>query len=242
MSSYIGIILFVLMFIFGLLVVGGTIFLIVKLVKNKEKKINLQINTLLHIYLYVISFITLGVALIGTNMLIRAGASYKFGIPFSYETYEYHKPLDPSQLKEDMGYIEPECYEGKKMEISGETVCFDDTLPKKGIINGATLTISMLLIFAIHRIAIYYLEKKEKIMWLKKAYTFASLIGYSALSIISIPIAMYLTLNYIYFRPEELFKIEAPGGAIALALASIPLWIVFLISTLKLREAKEEKK
>lgn len=236
MSSYIGIVLLVLMFIFGLLIVGGAIFLIVKLLKNKEKKVNLQINTLLHIYLYVICFITLGVTVIGTNMLIRAGTSYKFGIPFSYETYEYHKPL------ENMDYLEPECYEGKKTEISEQTVCFDDTLPKKGIINGATLTISMLLIFTIHRIAIYYLEKKEKIMWLKKAYTFASLIGYSALSIISIPIAMYLTLNYIYFRPEELFRIEAPGGAIALALASIPLWIVFLISTLKLREGKEEKK
>ena len=240
MTDYIGGVFLIFFQLLQPLFIGCVIYLIFYFIKRKKMKIDFKVNTLLHIYLYVICFITLIITVIGANMLIKAVASYKFGIPFSYEIYEYHEPSENLQLKEDMDYIEPECYIGKKIDISGQTVCFDDTEQKKGLVNGATLTISMLFLFTIHRIALYYLEKKEEILWLKKIYIFISLIGYSTLSVISIPIAIYLILNYVYFRPEELFLIEAPGGAVALALASIPLWIVFLICTFRLREKNKK--
>jgi len=239
-----GMIYIVLMPLFGLLFTAGVIYLIVYLVRNKEQKINLGTNTLLHIYLHIMSFATLAIAVIGATIFINASASYKFGIPFSYQIYEYSEEpvIDERTGEIDITNNKTElvCYEGELTNIEGKDVCFDTTKQRKGIVNGATLTISMLILFAIHRIAILFLEKKGTIMWLKKAYNFISLILYSTLSIIALPIATYLLINYIYFKPENLDRIETPGGAIALALVSIPLWIVFLISTLRLREKKEK--
>lgn len=241
-GDYMGMILFILMTIFSLLLTAGTIYLIVYLVRNKDRKINLGVDTLLHIYLYIISFITLAIAAIGTVVFINAAASYKLGIPFSYQLEEPY-----AEVKDEIVYTpdtesnaEPSCYQGELMEIEGEEVCFDTTKQKKGLVNGATLTISMLILFAIHRITLLFLEKKNTISWLKKAYNFISLIIYSVLSIISIPLSIYLLVNYFYFKPEDIVRLEAPGSVVALAIVSIPLWITFLVLTLKLREKKEK--
>ena len=238
-----GIIFFIISTIFGVLFTAGVIYLIVHLVQKKDEKINLKTNTLLHIYLYVISFVTLAIAVVGTVIFLNAAASYKFGIPFSYQVYELitTEPIDKITGEIDItnSNIEPTCYQGELMEIAGQKTCFDTTKQKNGIVNGITLTISMLILFAIHRLTLLSLEKKEIIMWLKKAYCFISLIMYSALGIVSIPVSIYLLINYVYFKPENVHKIEAPGGVISLALVSIPLWIVFLISTLKLRKTEK---
>jgi uncharacterized membrane protein YozB (DUF420 family) len=98
----------------------------------------------------------------------------------------------------------------------------------------------MLILFAIHRITLLFLEKKNTISWLKKTYNFISLIIYSVLSIICIPLSIYLLVNYFYFKPEDIVRLEAPGSVVALAIVSIPLWITFLVLTLKLREKKEK--
>ena len=235
MAAFSGILFFVLSGLLPILVTGGLIYLIVHLSRNKGVKINLGINTLLHIYLNIIAFATLAITVVGATIFLNSAFSYKFGIPFSYEVQEAY-----SDIKEDME--EPiTCYQGELMNIEGESVCFDMTKQKKGIVNGATLTISMLILFAVHKIALIFLEKKGKVMWLKKTYNFVSLITYSSVSIITIPVSIYLLVNYFYFKPENISKIEAPGGAFALAIISIPLWIIFLITTLKLREKEEEK-
>jgi len=237
-----GIIYFILMTLFSLLFTAGIIYLIVYLVRNKDKKIDFGVNTLLHIYLYIISFVTLAIATVGAVIFLNAAASYKVGIPFSYQLEEPY-----AEVKDEIVYIpdtdtpaEPSCYQGELMKIEGEEVCFDITKQKKGLVNGVTLTISMIILFAIHRITLLFLEKKNTIQWLKKIYNFVSLITYSVLSIVSIPFSIYLLINYIYFRPEEVVRIEAPGSMVALAIVSVPLWIAFLISTLKLRKKEEQ--
>ncbi|MGI6484620.1 MAG: hypothetical protein ACOX0R_03295 [Candidatus Dojkabacteria bacterium] len=240
LEDYIGAVYFILMTIFSLLFTVGIIYLIVYLVKNKEKKIDLGVNTLLHIYLYIISFVTLAIATIGAVIFLNAAASYRFGIPFSYQVelpYAQEKYLENEETLDIPA--EPTCYQSKLMTIEGEEVCFDITKQKKGLVNGVTLTISMLILFVIHRITLLYLEKKNAILWLKKAYNFISLIIYSVLGIVSIPFSLYLLINYFYFKPESVVNNEAPGGMLALAIVSIPLWITFLISTLKLRKQKE---
>ena len=241
LEDYIGAVYFILMTIFSLLFTVGVIYLIVYLVKNKEKKIDLGVNTLLHIYLYIISFVTLAIATIGAVIFLNAAASYRFGIPFSYQVelpYAEEKYLEDEDTSDTPA--EPTCYQSKLMTIEGEEVCFDITKQKKGLVNGATLTISMLILFAIHRITLLFLEKKNTISWLKKTYNFISLIIYSVLSIICIPLSIYLLVNYFYFKPEDIVRLEAPGSVVALAIVSIPLWITFLVLTLKLREKKEK--
>jgi len=239
-GDYMGIIYFILMTLFSLLFTAGIIYLIVYLVRNKDKKIDFGVNTLLHIYLYIISFVTLAIATVGAVIFLNAAASYKFGIPFSYQVelpYAETK-WTPDEITDIPA--EPTCYEAELMTIEGEEVCFDTAKQKKGLVNGATLTISMLILFTIHRITLLFLEKKKTIPWLKKAYSFISLIIYSVLSIVSIPFSIYLLINYFYFKPDSIVRIEAPGSVLALAIVSIPLWITFLILTLRLRKQTEK--
>lgn len=236
-----GIISFILMTLFSLLSTAGVIYLIVHLVRNKDKKIDLGVNTLLRIYLYTICFVTLAIATAGAVIFTNAASSYKFGIPFSYQLempFAEEKYLEDQELSDIPA--EPTCYQGELMKIDEEEVCFDTTKQQKGLLNGATLTISMLILFAIHRITLLFIEKKNTIPWLKKAYNFISLIVYSVLSIVSIPFSMYLLINYFYFKPESIVRIEAPGSMVALAIVSIPLWITFLILTLRLRKQREK--
>lgn len=234
-----GIVFLALSSLFSLLLVGGVIYTIISLVKNKEKRINLTKNTLLNIYFYLVSLITLGIAVIGSVTFLNSVFSYKIGVPFSYEVQElnkYDKDTDLTYYDENSGF--PICYIGKPIEIGSERVCFDQSIPKKALITGLSFTVSMLILFVIHRIGIRTIEKKEKFMWIKKAYNFISLTIYSVISIVAIPISTYLILNYIYFRPETLSKIDPPGYMLALATVSVPLWIYFLIRTLRLKEEK----
>lgn len=240
MAAFPGVLFLGLSTLLPILFVGGIIYLIVHLTRNKEKKINLGVNTLLHIYLHILCFATLAVAVVGATIFINSAFSYKVGVPFSYQIQEAvteRKEKDLDIFDEEQDHT---CYQGELMNIEGQDVCFDVSKQKKGLVNGIALTISMLILFAVHKVAILLLEKKEKVMWLKKTYNFVSLITYSAVSIITIPFSIYLLVNYLYFKPENIANIEAPGGAVALALVSIPLWIVFLISTLKLKEKKEK--
>lgn len=227
--------------LFTLAILAAIIYLIIKGNRKQEvakKKGNK--NLLLHIYLYLISFATLIIAVVGITISLNALFSYKISIPFSYSVNQL--AYDPKDEFSGMTESTERCYQGEITNILGQNACFDENKQKKSIITGLTLTISMLILFALHRIAIKFAEKKDIIIWLKKLYNFASLIIYSVVSIIATPISIYLTITYAYFRPEDITQIEAPGSAIALAIVSIPLWIIFLIATLKLRDKEEKEK
>lgn len=240
MSEVIGVLFFVFYALFALLFVGGIIYLIVYLAKNKDKKSSFNMNTLLHIYFYIVSIASLAISVIGLVVLINALASYKLGIPFSYQVREINSPT-PIEMDVKEAYDIPDCYEGTPVDIEGQKVCFDTEKQKSDIVNGISFFVSMMLIFIIHKIGLHYIEKKEKFVWLKKIYNFVSLIGYSILGIISIPMATYLLVNYFYFRPEDITKINPPSIPVAISLVTIPLWIIFLVKTLRTKETGEEK-
>lgn len=232
-------ILFFIFFAFGvLLVVAGVIYLIVKLVRVKdktEKPLTISVNLLFKIYLYVVSFITLVIAVYGGSLLIKSGASYAFGIPFSYDLYAVTS--EGSIVKDPTmdSYI-TDCYYGKSTTISNQNVCFDENTRKQDLINGATFFVSMLLIFGVHQFALRRLEKKSVTPWLKKAYTFISLFVYSIVSIVIIPTSIYQLANHLLYRVNDITISGAPGTAIGILILVLPLWIYFLVRTTKMKE------
>ncbi len=221
------------------LVIGGVIYFIVRLVKsknNEEKPFNITINLLFKIYLYIISFITLIVAVLGGMLLIKAGASYAFGIPFSYDLYEATDITAEAIKDPDMQYIAPECYEGETMVIGDQKVCFNEDLVKQDLINGGTFFISMLILFGLHQFALSRLEKKSTTGWLKKAYTFLSLILYSVIGVVIIPTAIYQLATHLLYRTDDVTLYSAPGTAVGILIMTLPLWIYFLVKTTKMKD------
>ena len=85
MSEIVGVLFFVLSALGGLLFIGGIIYLVVFLTRNKDKKTNFNMNTLLHIYFYVVSLVSLAISIIGLVIFVNSLMSYRFGIPFSHQ-------------------------------------------------------------------------------------------------------------------------------------------------------------
>lgn len=226
-------ILFMILFVFaGFLFVAGVIFLIVKMVRNKdkaEKPFNLTINLLFKIYLYIISFITLIVAVYGGALLVKSGSSYLFGIPFSYD-------LVTTNVADENNYGLPECYSGSKMVINNQNVCFNENDRKQDLVNGITFFTSMIILFVLHQIALVKLEKKNPTPLLKKIYTFVSLVLYSMVGVIIIPTAIYQLTTYLMYRVSDVTSYTAPATSIGILIMVLPLWVLFLVRTTRMKE------
>ncbi len=239
MDSIFPIIIMILFATAAVLVVGGVIYLVTQLIKNKDSKntkpLNITVKMLFKIYLYVISFISLAVSVIGGTMLLKAGASYAFGISFSYDLPAITGA--ESTLKDpDMEPIAPDCYEGNAITVNDQKVCFNEDTRKQEIITGATFFVSMLMIFGLHQFALSRLEKKSKTPWLKKIYTFVSLILYSIVGVIIIPTAIYQLATHLLYRVNDVTLYDAPGTAIGILIMTLPLWIFFLVKTTKMKD------
>lgn len=239
MSDSFGVVIFIISALLSLLVAGGAIYFIFYLVKNKDKGIKITTDSLLKVYLYLISFITLLVAVGGAAVFLNSAFSYKFGVPFSFnleETNAYYDKEIVAPVEKD--YAQPECYTGEPTEIEGQKVCFNQEAQKQGFVNGLTIAISMIVLFFIHKLGIFLSEKKSVLYWLKKTYTFVSLIVFSLVGVVTIPIAAYQLSTYAFSRPEDITLIDPPGLALATVIFVLPIWIYFLVSTIRLKEEK----
>ena len=243
MDSLSSIIFAILFPVCGLTAVAALIYLIVKFVRAKsqdEKVIDLSGGLILRIYLYLVSFITLAIAVYGGSTLIKASSSYLLGIPFSYDLYGVNIAVPADSSSSGVYYYEekdiPTCYQGEEITVGEQTVCFDDNTRKQDILNGATLLVSMILIFAVHQWGIKKLEPSGKNNWLKKIYTFASLFVYSVVGIIIIPTSIYQLIYHFLYRVNDITLSGAPGSALGVLIFAVPLWIYFLVKVTKMKE------
>lgn len=222
-----------------ILVIGILGYIIWVVIKNKNGKTKLKLSSrsLLQIYLYLISFITLIVAVIGGALVMKVATSYIFNIPFSYPLQRPN-----NYYEEDMKLDEPiseDCYVGKPIQFYDSEFCFDPSLRKTELITGITLLISMTVLFSLHQYAIHKINQKHEIKnWLEKTYTFLSLIMYSVIGIVTIPLSIYLLTNYLLFEPNsDMYSTpSAPAMVIGITILTIPLWVYFLNRTMRLKE------
>ncbi len=222
--------------------VGVVIYIIVQASKHKDDKnykFKLSTKTLLQIYLYTISFLTLGIGVFGASIAIRAGLSDQFGLSFGYtlskaNDFEDAKKYDQALTKEGF----EECYEGEVILLNDEKYCGNPQAIRTDLINGITIFVSMAILFGIHQFGISRIKTGEKIVWLHKFYTFASLILYSIVGLVAIPTAIYQLTNFLITEVENYTYSTpaAPAMAIAIALTTLPLWIYFLERTFHLKE------
>lgn len=238
-----GILISVIGFIIPILVVGVVIYIIVIVSKNKNDNVKFKLSskTLLQIYLYVISFLTLGICIIGATVALRAAVSFQMDIPFTYTLQKANDMKEAVPVFEDDILVEEtqeKCYQSDPVTYYDTEFCFDSNQRKTDLINGITLFVSMAILFLIHQYALSKIKEERKIEWLKKIYIFASLILYSIVSIIAIPTAIYQVINYLLFEMDtSMYSTPpAPAFAIAVVLVGVPLWIYFFKETVKLKE------
>jgi hypothetical protein len=197
-------------------------------------KIEFSPRTLFHIYLQVLSIVTLALTAIGASIVLKVGASYLFNIPFSYSLPKVNSYEDYQKYEKDSQEEYSECYSGNPIKFYNEKFCFDSSQRKTDLVSGVTMFLSMLILYVVHR---FIISKEQNIVqWLQKLYTFVSLIAYSIVCIIAIPVSIYLLTNYLLFEPsKDMYMTPSqPGMALAITIVTIPLWIYFLTRTTKI--------
>lgn len=239
MSEIVGVTVMLLSTLVPFVIAGVIIYFLVT--KNKEKKIEISTDMLFQAYLHIISFLSLGIALIGAVTTIRGTLSYPFGIPFSYRLYKGSRFEEISAYESDIreeDFIE--CDGAKSVTIENNLYCFDGG-QKADMINGLAVLVSMLIIFSLHQYALSKIKKEEKIKWLDKTYTFLSLIAYSIVGLIAIPVATYQLITFFTTTVTEYGyqTPEAPATAIGVVLFTLPLWLLFLKKSQKSTEKKK---
>ena len=236
-----GIVFFAFSAIIPIAIIGVIVYFIINLSKRKEG-VKLSTKTFFQIYLYFIAFVTLGIAVIGGATAIKAAVSYPLGIDFSYTLYKANDfgeqaKYDTFLSRENF----EECYDGEVTTRNETKYCVNYSERLSDLVNGITIFISMAILFLIHQFAIKRINKKDKINWLPKIYTFASLILYSVIGIVSIPVSIYQLTNFIFFNDgiSQYSTPEAPAMALGIAVLAVPLWIFFLKQTANLKEEQE---
>ena len=235
-----GIISLFLSFPFGLLVIGVLIYIIINM-KKDQKTSNFKItsHTLLQAYLYLVSFVTLGILIIGIGLTSKALISYKFPIPFSY-TLDFANKEEDFQDEEGMPYGEfQECYfGGEVMTFYERDFCFDKSIRKTELITGVSLILSMSFLFAIHQYSISKIKEEKVDLLIKKAYFFLSLVFYSFLTIVMIPFTVYSLADFFLFEPTKDMYVgpSAPAMNVTVMIILIPLWIYFFKKATALKE------
>ena len=193
------------------------------------KKITAQ--TLLQTYLHLMCIITLTAGLFSGAYLIQTGLSYITPLHFSYTLYR----TNTENEIEEFGL--EECYEESEViEIGNNTYCWDESTRQEGLINSATIFISMSILFTIHSIGIKNIKENKITPIIEKTYTFVSLMIYSIVGVIIIPTSIYLVLNYFIFGIDEGSTGSAPAYALGLLVLSLPLWYIFFKRTNKLKD------
>jgi hypothetical protein len=215
----------------------GVIVLIVTMVRNKDGANKLDMKTLLRFYLYLISFVTLMVAAFGAIPAVKSGLSYPLGYQFSYPLETYNEPSPVYDNGFSKPYIDPYYSNREVLVVDGQKYYVDYSRRTKDMVNGLTIVVSMLILFAIHRVALLFIEpKSEGFTGVKKFYTFLSLTVYSLLGIIAVPATIYNIVNYMMLDSDALGRYgrDIPGESLASAIVLVPLWITFLIEVVVL--------
>jgi heme/copper-type cytochrome/quinol oxidase subunit 2 len=204
--------------------------------KNAAENNKLDMKTLLRFYLYLISFITLIVGAFGLANAVKAGLSYPLEYQFSYNLdYGYSSTAPTPELKGGSMYEDPYYKDRDKLFIDGRTYYVDYKVRQRDVVNGLTIFISMILLFAVHRVALTFVEPKDEgFNGLKKFYNFLSLIVYSLIGIIALPTAIYSLMNYYFLDTDTMYSYSrsVPGEPLAIAIVMVPLWILFLVQVI----------
>lgn len=197
----------------------------------------IKTKTLLKIYLYVMSVITLTSALFSGAYLIQILSSYIAPINFSYSLYSANRWEEMEIPEEKEELQRNECEPGGEIYIVEENrYCWDESIRKEGLINSTTIFVSMVLLFLLHQFGIRKTKNIETPELVLKGYTFLSLMIYSVTGVIAIPTAIYESVNFVFTKVGQYSTQYAPAYSIGLVILTLPLWYIFFRKMITLKD------
>ena len=207
-----------------ILIIGGIVYFIVKI--KAGTSIRFSYRSALRVYFYVVILISVGLAgLGGISTLLKVGFGEMVGREFSYgNVYEEHR--DSLERKKDKDYSSDT---GDETRLLSEKV----ELEMKGsLINGVSLGAIGLLLLLVHLLGRWKVETgNERSDSLRRLYLMTGLVIFAITTIVSLAAGIPETLRYAILDSD--LGRESPGETLSIAIVSLPVWIYYLVVTLR---------
>ena len=228
MSGVEGIAIAVLVVLVLAAVIGGVVFFVYYAARARSGETeSLPLRLLLRVYLYLLSII--GVALLVAG-LVQAGLGAAVNEEFSYRA-EGGTASRSLLSAAGLGIPQPE-QSGVEREEALERAL------DEGILRGISVTLVGVVVLGLHVWGRRRLEREnERSGTLNRVYLVLLLVILSVVAVTTLPSAIFDTLRYSILDSNT--AEVTPGGRLAIAMVTVPVWAYYLYATLRALRREE---
>ena len=180
----------------------------------------------LRVYFYIVILVSVGLTGVGgVSTLINVGLGEMVGREFSYgEVYQDHRELqDLKNNGDSSSYVV-----GDNRPLSEKI----DLEMKGNLINGISLAVIGSFLMLVHFLGRRWVETvDEHSDLLRRLYLIAGLAIVAVITIVSLIAGIPETLRYALLEVEP--GQESPGEALSIAIVGLPIWVSYLVATLR---------
>ena len=188
--------------------------------------LSISYKAALRAYFYIVILVSIGLTGVGgVSTLINVGLGEMVGREFSYgEVYQDHRELqDLKNNGDSSSYVV-----GDSRSLSEKV----DLEMKGNLINGISLAVIGSFLMLVHFLGRRWVETvDEHSDLLRRLYLIAGLAIFAVITIVSLIAGIPETLRYALLEVEP--GQESPGEALSIAIVGLPIWVSYLVATLR---------
>ena len=188
--------------------------------------LSISYKAALRVYFYIVILVSIGLTGVGgVSTLINVGLGEMAGREFSYgEVYQDHRELqDLKNNGDSSSYVV-----GDNRSLSEKI----DLEMKGNLINGISLAVIGSFLMLVHFLGRRWVETvDEHSDLLRRLYLIAGLAIFAVITIVSLIAGIPETLRYALLEVEP--GQESPGEALSIAIVGLPIWLSYLVATLR---------
>ena len=207
-----------------ILIIGAIVYFILRI--KSGISLSISYKDALRVYFYIVILVSVGLTGVGgVSTLINVGLGEMVGREFSYgEVYQDHRELqDLKNNGDSSSYVV-----GDSRSLSEKI----DLEMKGSLINGISLAVIGSFLMLVHFLGRRWVETvDEHSDLLRRLYLIAGLAIFAVITIVSLIAGIPETLRYALLEVEP--GQESPGEALSIAIVGLPIWVSYLVATLR---------
>ena len=207
-----------------ILIIGAIVYFILRI--KSGISLSISYKDALRVYFYIVILVSVGLTGVGgVSTLINVGLGEMVGREFSYgEVYQDHRELqDLKNNGDSSSYVV-----GDDRSLSEKI----DLEMKGSLINGISLAVIGSFLMLVHFLGRRWVETvDEHSDLLRRFYLIAGLAIFAVITIVSLIAGIPETLRYALLEVEP--GQESPGEALSIAIVGLPIWVSYLVATLR---------
>ena len=204
-----------------ILIIAAIVYFVLRI--KSGISLSISYKAALRVYFYIVILVSVGLTgLGGVSTLINVGLGEIVGHEFSYgEVYQDHRELQDLKNNEDYGVRDNRSLsERLDLEMKGN------------LINGISLAVIGAFLMLVHFLGRRWVETADEHSdLLRRLYLIAGLAIFAVITIVSLIAGIPETLRYALLEIEP--GQESPGEALSIAIVGLPIWVSYLVATLR---------